>query len=144
METQSPPSLSSPVPANPSRTWEVLCHVASLTAYIGVPLGNIIGPLIVWAMKRSENPEVEFHGKESLNFQITASLAVLVLVVMTGFFMIFAAIPLLGLLFWIPIAFLALAGAVIALGTFILTIIATIKASSGKHYRYPFSIRFVK
>jgi len=143
METQVPSAFPT-TQANPSRTWEVLCHVSAFSAFIGVPFGNIAGPLIVWAMKRAENPAVEHHGKESLNFQITASLAMIVLTAMGFFFALCAAIPVVGLLFWIPVALIALAGTVVVLGTLVLTVIATLKASEGVAYRYPLTIRFVK
>lgn len=144
MET-SLPSGAPAAQANPSRTWEVLCHVAALSAFIGVPFGNIAGPLIVWAMKRAEIPDVEHHGKESLNFQITSTIALFVLTAM-GFvcFALAAVIPLVGLLFLIPGGLIALAGTVVLLGNLVLTIVATLKASEGVPYRYPFTIRFVK
>jgi hypothetical protein len=142
---ETPLSTGAPAAqANPSRTWEVLCHVAALSAFIGVPFGNIAGPLIVWAMKRAEIPAVEHHGKEALNFQITASLAMIVLTAMGFFFALCAAIPVVGLLFWIPVALIALTGTVVLLGNLVLTIVATLKASEGVPYRYPFTIRFVK
>ena len=34
-------------------------------------LGHILGPLIVWLMKRGDSPEIDAYGKESLNFQIS-------------------------------------------------------------------------
>ena len=33
--------------------------------------GHILGPLIVWLAKRGDSPEIDEHGKESLNFQIS-------------------------------------------------------------------------
>ena len=30
-----------------------------------------LGPLIVWLAKRSDSPEIDENGKESLNFQIS-------------------------------------------------------------------------
>ena len=33
--------------------------------------GHILGPLIVWLAKRSDSPEIDENGKESLNFQIS-------------------------------------------------------------------------
>jgi uncharacterized Tic20 family protein len=88
-------------------------------------LGHIGGPLIVWLMKRGDSPEIDAHGKESLNFQISMliydAVAAILCVVLIG-------IPILiGL--WV-------------LNT-VLVIIASMKASEGKFYRYPFTIRFI-
>src|SRR5207237_48818 len=33
--------------------------------------GHILGPLIIWLAKRGDSPEIDEHGKESLNFQIS-------------------------------------------------------------------------
>src|SRR5437868_5310810 len=62
----TPPSTSSDV-----RTWCVLCHAAALLGLFFHFLGHILGPLIVWLMKRSDSPEIDAYGKESLNFQIS-------------------------------------------------------------------------
>ena len=35
-----------------ARTWAMLCHLASLAGMVGVPFGNVVGPLIVWLIKR--------------------------------------------------------------------------------------------
>jgi uncharacterized Tic20 family protein len=34
-------------------------------------LGHLLAPLIVWLMKRDESPEIDAHGKEAVNFQIS-------------------------------------------------------------------------
>jgi hypothetical protein len=90
-----------------------------------VPFGNILGPLIVWLIKKSEIPSVDAHGKESLNFQISVLIylavsAVLVLV-LVGVFLMMA----------------------IAIAAIVLVVIAAIKASNGELYRYPLTIRFI-
>ena len=66
-QTPSPPrSTSSDV-----RTWCVLCHASALLGLFFHFLGHILGPLIVWLMKRGDSPEIDAYGKESLNFQIS-------------------------------------------------------------------------
>ena len=84
--TQAPPHIQPPPPATPvppppgssesqARTWNMFCHLSALAGYIGVPFGNVIGPLIVWQIKKNEIPSVDAHGKAALNFQITVLLA---------------------------------------------------------------------
>jgi len=117
-------AVTGDVPTN-ERTMGMLCHLSAFAGYI-VPFGNFIGPLIIWLMKKEEMPFVDDQGKESLNFQITVTIAmivsaVLVLVVIGVFLMI-------G----------------IGLASLIFMIIAAVKANSGEHYRYPLTIRFIK
>lgn len=109
-----------------AKTWNMLCHLSALAALVGIPFGNILGPLLVWQLKKNEIPSVEAHGKAALNFQITATLAgivaALTLFVLVGFVLVPAVI----------IAWL------------IFTILAGIKANSGEAYSYPFSLNLVK
>src|SRR5439155_3097125 len=53
------------------RTWDVLCHATALAGFFVPWAGHILGPLIVWLAKRSDSPEIDEYGKESLNFQIS-------------------------------------------------------------------------
>ncbi len=111
---------------NNARIWDMLCHLTALAGLIGIPFGNLLGPLIVWLIKKNEMPSVDAHGKESLNFQISMTLYVLVSIAL-----IFVGIGILLL---------------IALGVanLILIIIAAFKASNGTPYQYPLTIRFLK
>src|SRR5437870_12189175 len=121
---QTPP----PTPSTSSevRTWCVLCHASALAGLFLHFLGHLLGPLIVWLVKRGDSPEVDAHGKESLNFQISMliydAIAAILCIVLIG-------IPILIAL-WV-------------LNT-VLVIIASIQASEGKFYRYPITIRLIK
>jgi len=109
----------------------MFCHLSALVggiafSAIGMPVGNIVGPLVIWLMKKDTMPLVNEHGKESLNFQITVS--AVILACMALFFLI---LP----IFLIPI---------VGLAALVLTIIGTIKASNGELYRYPLTVRLIK
>ncbi|MBU1120234.1 DUF4870 domain-containing protein, partial [Patescibacteria group bacterium] len=52
----------------------MFCHLSSFVAFIGIPFGNVLGPLIIWLVKKNEMPLVEVNGKEALNFQISMSI----------------------------------------------------------------------
>jgi len=123
METTQPPTL---VRSSETRTWCVLCHAAALLGLFFHFLGHIFGPLIVWLLKRHDGAEIDAHGKESINFQLSMliydAVAAVLCLVLIGF-------PIL-LLLWV-------------LNT-VLVIVASIKASDGEFYRYPFTIRFLK
>ena len=108
------------------QNWAMFCHLSALSGFI-IPFGSVIGPLIIWLMKRAEMPMVEVHGKEVLNFQITVMIAAIVsfalMFVLIGFVLI----------------------GVVAIGALVLTIMAAIKVSNGDYsYRYPFTLRLIK
>ena len=50
--------------------WAAGCHLASLIGFV-IPLGSILGPLVVWILKKETAKVVNENGKESLNFQIS-------------------------------------------------------------------------
>ena len=116
-----------------ARTWNMLCHLSALIGLFPVvPFGNILGPLIIWQIKKNEIPSVEEHGKESFNFQLSITLYLLVGGVGTVFLIFFC----IGWLFVPVLVLIWLAGIVFS-------IIAAIKANNGENYTYPFTIRFV-
>jgi uncharacterized Tic20 family protein len=133
--TPPPPTPSTPAPGSPesqARTWNMLCHLSALAGFV-IPFGNILGPLLVWQIKKNEIPSVNVHGKAALNFQITVVIALLagmaVAVVLSFFCVGFLLIPVVMLI--------GLAGLIFA-------IIAGIKANNGEDYKYPFSLELVK
>lgn len=108
------------------QNWAMICHLSALAGFL-IPFGNIFGPLIVWLLKRAEYPQVDAHGKEALNFQITVVIAFAVCFVL--------AFVLIGFALMVVVAVAAL----------ILTILAAVKVSNGEFgYRYPFALRLLK
>ena len=105
----------------------MLCHLSALVLYLGIPFGNVFGPLIVWMIKRAEIPLVDEQGKESLNFQLSVVIYALII---SPTFCIFG----LG-------AFLLLA---LLIAQIILVIIAAVKVNNGENFQYPLTIRFLK
>ncbi len=105
--------------------WAMLCHLSALAGYI-IPFGSIIGPLVIWQMKKAEFPLVDDQGKEALNFQITVGIAAIIFIALI---VVVVGIPLL-----------------LALGVanLVFIILASLKANKGEAYRYPFAFRFVK
>ena len=120
----APPSGSGSASAD-ERQWAMIAHLSALSGYI-IPLGNVLGPLIIWQVKKEGMPFVEDQAKEALNFQITVLIAVLICLALT--------LVLIGLLL-LP---------VVGIGALVFTIIGGIKANSGESYRYPFTLRLVK
>jgi uncharacterized Tic20 family protein len=113
------------------KNWAMLCHLSGFLGYlVVVPFASIIGPLVVWLLKKDSSAFVDEHGKESINFQITMSIVYAINWVLL-FSIVFAiiAIPLFGLLgVWL----------------IVLVIVGAIKAVNGEHFRYPLTIRLVR
>jgi uncharacterized protein len=109
---------------NEAKNWGALCHAAALLGLFPlVGFGHIVGPLIVWLVKRNDHPYIDEQGKESINFQISVMM-----------YSIFLACIIIG----IPLIFVLLVADVV------LVITATVKASNGELYRYPFCLRLIK
>jgi uncharacterized Tic20 family protein len=73
MSTQPPYTTEPPPETGPSpdeRTWAMLCHISGFAGYLGVvPFASVIGPVIVWLLKKDMSPFVDEHGKESITFK---------------------------------------------------------------------------
>jgi len=103
-------------PTSDEKTLGLLAHVITF-------ISAFLGPLIIYLVKKDESSFVSEHAKESLNFQITIAIISLILI-----------ISLIGiLLIW-----------AVGIIDIVLVIVATIRASEGKLYRYPFAIRLIK
>jgi len=117
------------------KTWAMLCHLSSLCVFLGVPFGSILGPLLVWLIKKDEDPLIDAHGRASLNYQISLLIWV---VVVTVICLLIALLTLgFGALIFIPL------GLVYLIAQIVPVIIATIAADKGQLYEYPLTIRFL-
>ncbi len=104
--------------------WAMGCHLAAIFGYISF-IGFVVGPLVVWFLKKNEDAFVDEQGKEAVNFQLSM------------------------ILYYIGAAILSLVliGIPILIGLFIFQlveiILASVKAKNGYDYRYPMTIRFI-
>ena len=122
------PAPHSPLPSvgrdKDEKLWGMACHLSALSAFF-IPMGSVLGPLVVWLIKKEEYCFVDEQGKEALNFQLSIFIYSLVLLVPSMFFLF---LPLF-LLFGIGVVF---------------TIVAAVAANEGRSYRYPFTMRLIK
>lgn len=102
-----------------SKNMAMLCHLLAIFT-------GFLGPLILWLIKKDQDPYVDSQGKEALNFQITVTIA------------LFAA----GILSYICIGLILLP--IIGICDLIFCIMACLAASKGENYRYPATLRLVK
>lgn len=132
-----------PQPTNQEVSGAVLTHLASFASLI-VPFGNILGPLIVWLIKKDESNFVDVHGKESLNFQITYTLIMLILVGMGVGFAVSSGLS--GFESGIALSVILSVLLIIMYWIFglVMVIIAAVKANQKEYFRYPVSIRFIQ
>jgi len=107
---------------NDAKNWAVLCHLSAFAMFLIPPVGFILGPLVVWLLKRNDHPFIDENGKEAVNFQISVLIYFIVLCC---------------LIVTIPLALLLIVANVV------LVIIAAIKASNGEVYRYPLALRLI-
>ena len=118
-------SMPGEIEADPeARNFAMFCHLAALSMYL-TGVGIIVGPLIVWLIKKDKYPYVDRQGKEALNFNISFLVyhiaAALLLFVLVGFVLL----PL------------------VSLAWLVLLIVAAVKTNSGEQYRYPFIFRLI-
>jgi hypothetical protein len=109
-----------------ARMWAMICHLAGLAGIILPASGNIVAPLIIWQIKKDNNPFIDEQGKEAVNFQISMSIYFIASVILT---FICVGVPL-------------IIATIIVFFVFLL--IAAVKANNGYHYRYPLTMRFIK
>ena len=107
------------------RNWAMLCHLSAFAGFF-FPLGGIIGPLLCWLTRKDESEWININGRNSLNFQLSMLLYMVL------------AIPLIFIIIGIPII------AILATLKVVCIIIASVKAPKGELFRYPLSIPFVQ
>lgn len=125
MNTTNPPSSVSGSLSQEDRNWGLIAHLSALSGLI-IPFGSVLGPLIVYLVKKDQSAFGTDCAKEALNFNLTMVIAAIVCALL---WLVFIGILLSVVLFFFWL---------------VLTILAAVRASEGTVYRYPATIRFVK
>ncbi|MFC2949796.1 DUF4870 domain-containing protein [Virgibacillus sediminis] len=107
------------MPTNDERLFAMLIYLVSF-------FFPVLGPLIIWLVKRDQSEFVDYHGKEYFNFLISYTIYSVVAGILV--------LVLVGIVFLIILGILAL----------IFTIIAAVKSYQGEHYRIPLTIHMIK
>ncbi|RWR04244.1 DUF4870 domain-containing protein [Siminovitchia fortis] len=101
-------------------------RMLAMVIYVTSFFTALIGPLLIWLLKKDESPFIDFHGKEYLNFFISYAVysiaAYILMLVLIGFILL----PIIGVM------------------AFIFTIIAAVKAYNGEIYHFPLIFRIIK
>ena len=108
------------------RTWATFSHLSALIGLLGIPLGNILGPLVIWIIKKNDMSLVNTEGKKAINFQISMTIYTMIAALLCFFFI--------GFLFFFPLI----------IANIILVIVASIKTSNNQPFIYPLTINFIR
>ena len=129
-ENYPPTFPSSPTSDN---SLAVVMHLLGFSWFVFPFYGNILGPLVLWLIKRGDSSYLDRVGKEVLNFQISFSIYISAAIAVGTVLLIF----LIGILFY-------LLAAAIWVAWVVLMIIGAVKTSNGEEYKYPFTIRLLQ
>ncbi len=101
-------------------------RLLAMLIYVTSFFTTIIGPIIIWLVKREESAFIDFHGKEYLNFIISYTVygivAAITMIILIGFVL----------------------APIVGVAAVVFTIIAAVKAFNGELYRIPLIFRIIK
>ena len=112
-------------PDSEERSLGLIAHLAGYAGLV-LPFGSLLGPALIYWLKRDESAFVEDQAREALNFQITILLATIAAAVSMVVLIGFALLPVV-LIWWL-----------------VGTAIGATRANAGEWYRYPATIRLIK
>jgi uncharacterized protein len=135
-------------------------HLLTFTRFI-FPLGNFIGPLVLWIANKDKSEFVDAHGKQAINFQMSILLYTIIIGVITVTFFIFKMFSGLDFIdfngfhdFHInigkpsPLLYIGGALGLLAVIAFIIEMVfiirASLKARDGESFQFPLTINFLK
>ncbi|RDW15269.1 DUF4870 domain-containing protein [Oceanobacillus arenosus] len=105
------------MPSSEERTLTLLIYLLSFVS-------AIIGPLVIWLIKKDESDFINFHGKAYFNFFISYAIYGVIAWILVFVLIGIVLLPILGIM------------------GFVFTILAALKSYNGEYYQIPLSIRF--
>ncbi len=123
--TDSPPVAPENL-SEDARTWGMIAHFSALAFFLLPPVGGVLGPLVVWLLKKDQYPFASEAAKESINFNIAVLIGYAVCAVL-AFVFVGIVLGFALFLYWL-----------------VMTIVAGVKASEGLHYHHRFTLRLIK
>lgn len=128
-----PPAQESPMSQADERNWAMGAHLSALVAFIGVP--SLVGPLVVWLIKKDDSPYVAAHSVHALNFNISVLIYIIVASILT---VIIGLVTFgIGLILAVPVMLVAF------ILWLVYVIMGGLAASRGEEFKYPVTIDFV-
>ncbi len=110
--------------------WIVFLHLSAFAGFVIPGFGHILGPLIIWLVKKPESPAIDAAGRNVLNFQISWTIWIfLSFIVGLGGACLVVFPILIPAGFWIA--------------WLVFVILGAVKASNGETYRFPLTIKML-
>jgi uncharacterized Tic20 family protein len=103
------------------RTLAALTHLSGLAGYV-IPLGGVIVPIVIWAVKK-DSPIVSSIAKQALLLNVAVFLSIAASAIL---WVTLILIPVV-VLFWVALGVAAI----------VLPILGAVRAFDGAYYRYP-------
>ena len=126
-DNQGPYNTPNKTPSSPSdKRWGMTLHMSALIGLL-LPLGLVLGPLLVWMLKKNDSDYFDKQGKNAVNFQLTILLAAFVFALLGSVIR-----PLFALAF------------VAGITGILFAIIAGFSVNRNGKFNYPFSFPFIK
>ena len=114
--------------------WAAATHLSMLVGLVGIP--GLLGPLVLWLIKKGESDFFDAQAKEALNFSISLAIYIVALVSLIVIVSINESVA--------AIVFFSLALVALLIVGVILPVVAGVRAANGSSYRYPLTLRLVK
>ncbi len=108
------------------RKWASTMHAAALIGLLLAP-GLVLGPLLVWFLKKGDSQYLNEQGKNAINFQLTILLIVFIFALLSAIIK-----PLLAIAFMTGI------------GGIIFAAMAAFNVYKDGDFKYPFSFTIIK
>jgi hypothetical protein len=129
MDSDAPPLPPSPTGTADERRWLTILHLSALAGLVLPTFGHVLGPLIIWLVKKNDFPAMDSAGKAVLNFQISWTL----LAILSGIAAVF------GSCLIVPLAL----PVVLFLAWLYLVFKGAVRASNGESTDFPLTIKFL-
>ncbi|MDZ8055303.1 MAG: DUF4870 domain-containing protein [Aulosira sp. ZfuVER01] len=148
------------------RIWVILCHLAAifwlplnflfsalLNKVLFIPFLNIFLPLIIWKKKKEQHPLIDINAKNSINFQISTTIYIIIWLIIVLFMATDCGSNLgefiagnrdLNRRVSNYLDMFSLPAILLVMLQIICSISAAITTYIGKPYHYPLTIRFLK
>jgi uncharacterized Tic20 family protein len=117
--------METSIPDKDTTTWSLILHLSVLSGLV-VPMAGLIVPVVIYILKKDQLPGLTPHAHVVFNWMISV-----IIYAVISFILMFVGI---GVLLFFVLAILSL----------VFPIIGAIKASEGKVWVYPLSIKFFK
>lgn len=136
--TEPTPQYSAPQPAAPltpaeDKQWASFSHFGGVAVLFWA---GWLPPLIIWLLFKDRGQLTNQEAKESLNFQITVTGALIINAILGSIL----SLVTFGIWYFIQL----LIHAAIVIIAVVFSILAGVKVNGGGAYRYPFAIRLIK